>query len=97
MLHGGAHKTNNVIGQAILAREIGAKKIICETGAGQHGIATAMIGALFGFETKVFMGEKDVKRQKVNVERMRLLGATIVEVTNGTKGLKDAVNEAMRY
>jgi len=97
LLHGGAHKTNNVIGQALLAREIGVENLICETGAGQHGIATAMIGALFGFKTKIFMGSKDVARQKVNVERMKLLGAEVVEINSGSQSLKDAVNEAMRY
>ncbi len=97
LLHGGAHKTNNVLGQAILAREMGSKKIICETGAGQHGIATAMIGALFGFKTKVFMGAKDVERQKMNVDRMKLLGAEVIEIDAGSMSLKDAINEAMRY
>ncbi len=97
LLHGGAHKTNNVLGQGILAREMGAKNIICETGAGQHGIATAMIGALFGFKTTVFMGNKDIKRQKVNVDRMKLLGADVIEVDSGSESLKDAINEAMRY
>jgi len=97
LLHGGAHKTNNVLGQAILAREIGSKKIICETGAGQHGIATAMVGALFGFEVKIFMGAKDVERQKMNVDRMKLLGAEVVAIKSGSKSLKDAINEAMRY
>jgi len=97
LLHGGAHKTNNVLGQGILAREMGVKKIICETGAGQHGIATAMIGSLFGFSTKVFMGTKDIRRQKVNVERMKLLGAEVIEIKSGSQSLKDAINEAMRY
>ena len=97
LLHGGAHKTNNVLGQGLLAREFGAKEIICETGAGQHGIATAMIGALFGFKVKVFMGKKDVIRQSVNVDRMKLLGAEVVSINSGSKSLKDAINEAMRY
>ncbi len=97
LLHGGAHKTNNVLGQAILAREMGSKKLICETGAGQHGIAVSMVGALFGFEVRVFMGAKDVERQKVNVERMKLLGAQVVEIKSGSRSLKDAINEAMRY
>jgi tryptophan synthase beta chain len=96
-LHGGAHKTNNVIGQAILARIMGAKALIAETGAGQHGIATAMAGAKFGLPVRVFMGQKDIERQAVNVERMKLLGAEVVAVTSGSKSLKDAINEAMRY
>lgn len=97
LLHGGAHKTNNVLGQALLAREMGAKNLIAETGAGQHGIATAMVGAHFDLPVKIFMGEKDIIRQAVNVERMRLLGAEVISVTSGSKSLKDAVNEAMRY
>jgi len=97
LLHGGAHKTNNVIGQALLAREMGAKYLIAETGAGQHGIATAMAGAHFKLPVKVFMGEKDVIRQQVNVERMRLLGAEVISVKTGSASLKDAINEAMRY
>lgn len=97
LLHGGAHKTNNVLGQALLAREMGAKNLIAETGAGQHGIATAMVGAHFGFPVKIFMGEKDVIRQAVNVERMRLLGAEVISITAGSRSLKDAINEAMRY
>lgn len=97
LLHGGAHKTNNVVGQALLAREIGAKYLIAETGAGQHGIATAMAGAHFGLPVKVFMGAKDVVRQKVNVERMELLGAEVISIENGSASLKDAINEAMRY
>ncbi len=95
--HGGAHKTNNVIGQALLAREMGSKSLIAETGAGMHGIATAMVGARFGFPVKVFMGAKDVVRQKVNVERMELLGAEVIPVESGSASLKDAINEAMRY
>ncbi len=97
LLHGGAHKTNNVIGQAIIAREMGAKHLIAETGAGQHGIATAMAGAHFNMPVKVFMGAKDVVRQQVNVERMRLLGAEVISVETGSASLKDAINEAMRY
>lgn len=97
LLHGGAHKTNNVIGQAILAREMGAKRLIAETGAGQHGIASAMAAAQIGLPLKVFMGAKDVARQKVNVERMELLGAEVISVETGSKSLKDAINEAMRY
>jgi tryptophan synthase beta chain len=97
LLHGGAHKTNNVVGQALLAREMGAKFLIAETGAGQHGIATAMAGARFGMPVKIFMGKKDVERQQVNVERMRLLGAKVISVTSGSRSLKDAINEAMRY
>ena len=97
LLHGGAHKTNNVIGQALLAREMGAKYLIAETGAGQHGIATAMAGAHFNLPVKVFMGAKDVARQHVNVERMKLLGAEVIAVESGSASLKDAINEAMRY
>lgn len=97
LLHGGAHKTNNVLGQALLAREMGAKFIIAETGAGQHGIATAMAGAKFKLPVKIFMGSKDIERQKVNVERMQLLGAEVVSVESGSKSLKDAINEAMRF
>ena len=97
LLHGGAHKTNNVIGQALIAREMGAKYLIAETGAGQHGIATAMAGAHFNLPVKVFMGAKDVARQQVNVERMKLLGAEVISVETGSASLKDAINEAMRY
>ena len=97
LLHGGAHKTNNVVGQALIAREMGAKYLIAETGAGQHGIATAMAGAHFNLPVKVFMGAKDVARQQVNVERMRLLGAEVISVETGSASLKDAINEAMRY
>ena len=97
LLHGGAHKTNNVLGQALLAREMGAKYLIAETGAGQHGIATAMVGALFNFPTKIFMGAKDVVRQSTNVERMKLLGSEVIVVDSGSQSLKDAINEAMRY
>lgn len=97
LLHGGAHKTNNVIGQALIAREMGAKYLIAETGAGQHGIATAMAGAHFKLPVKVFMGAKDIARQQVNVERMKLLGAEVISVDTGSSSLKDAINEAMRY
>ena len=94
--HTGAHKINNVIGQALLARRMGKKRIIAETGAGQHGVATATICARFGMECVVYMGSEDVKRQAQNVYRMKLLGATVVPVESGSKTLKDALNEAMR-
>ncbi len=96
LLHGGAHKTNNCLGQALLATYMGKKRIIAETGAGQHGFATAMVGALFGLKTVIFMGEEDVRRQAMNVLRMELCGAEVVPVTTGSRTLKDAVNEAMR-
>ena len=96
LLHGGAHKTNNAIGQALLAREIGKTRIIAETGAGQHGVATAMAGALFGMQTEVYMGEVDMARQHANVLRMKLLGATVHPVKTGGRTLKDAINAAMR-
>ena len=95
--HTGAHKINNVIGQALLAKRMGKTKIIAETGAGQHGVATATACALFDMECEVFMGAEDVERQRPNVERMRLLGAKIHPVTSGTGTLKDAMNEALRY
>ena len=95
--HTGAHKINNVIGQALLAKRMGKTKIIAETGAGQHGVATATACALFEMECEVFMGAEDVERQRPNVERMRLLGAKIHPVTSGTGTLKDAMNEALRY
>ena len=95
--HTGAHKINNAIGQALLAQRLGKHKIIAETGAGQHGVATATACALLGLECTVFMGEKDIDRQRPNVERMKILGATIVPATSGSKTLKDATNEAMRY
>ena len=95
--HTGAHKINNVLGQALLAKRMGKTKIIAETGAGQHGVATATACALFNMECEVFMGAEDVERQKPNVERMRLLGAKIHPVTSGTGTLKDAMNEALRY
>ena len=94
--HTGAHKINNVLGQALLAKRMGKTKIIAETGAGQHGVATATACALFNMECEVFMGAEDVKRQKPNVDRMRLLGAKIHPVTSGTGTLKDAMNEALR-
>ena len=95
--HTGAHKINNVIGQILLAKNMGKNKIIAETGAGQHGVATATACALFGFECEVFMGAKDIERQKPNVQRMQLLGAKINPVTSGTGTLKDAMNDALRF
>ena len=95
--HTGAHKINNVVGQGLLARRMGKTRVIAETGAGQHGVATATIAARFGMECKVFMGARDVERQAPNVHRMRLLGAEVVPVTSGTSTLKDAMNEALRY
>jgi tryptophan synthase beta chain len=95
--HGGAHKINNVMGQALLAKKMGKTKLVAETGAGQHGFATAIAGAYFGMETKVFMGEIDIIRQAYNVYRMQLLGAEVVPVKSGSKTLKDAVNEGLRY
>ena len=95
--HTGAHKINNVIGQILLAKKMGKTRIIAETGAGQHGVATATACALFGFECEVFMGAKDIERQKPNVQRMQLLGAKINPVTSGTGTLKDAMNDALRY
>jgi tryptophan synthase beta chain len=94
--HTGAHKINNVIGQALLARHLGKPRVIAETGAGQHGVATATIAARYGTECVVYMGSEDVKRQAQNVYRMKLLGATVVPVESGSKTLKDALNEAMR-
>jgi len=94
--HTGAHKINNCIGQALLARHMGKKRIIAETGAGQHGVATATIAARLGLECQVFMGEEDVRRQALNVYRMKLLGAQVIPVTSGSRTLKDAMNEAMR-
>ena len=96
LLHTGAHKINNCLGQALLARRMGKKRIIAETGAGQHGVATATVCALFGFDCTVYMGEEDMRRQRLNVFRMRLLGAKVVPVTNGSRTLKDAISEAMR-
>jgi tryptophan synthase beta chain len=94
--HTGAHKVNNVIGQALLARRMGKPRVIAETGAGQHGVATATIAARFGMECVVYMGSEDIRRQAANVYRMKLLGATVVPVESGSKTLKDALNEAMR-
>jgi tryptophan synthase beta chain len=94
--HTGAHKVNNTIGQGLLARRMGKKRVIAETGAGMHGVATATIAALFGMQCEVFMGEEDTRRQAQNVFRMKLLGATVTPVTAGTATLKDAMNEAMR-
>ena len=94
--HTGAHKVNNCIGQAILARRMGKPRVIAETGAGQHGVATATVAARYGMECVVYMGSEDIKRQAANVYRMKLLGATVVPVESGSKTLKDALNEAMR-
>ena len=94
--HTGAHKVNNTIGQALLAKRMGKTRIIAETGAGQHGVATATAAALFGIKCEIFMGEKDMSRQQENVKRMRLLGANVIQVRSGTKTLKDAMNDAMR-
>ena len=95
--HTGAHKVNNTVGQILLARRMGKRKVIAETGAGQHGVATATVAALFGLECDVFMGTEDIRRQSLNVFRMKLLGARVHEVTSGTATLKDAMNEALRY
>lgn len=95
--HTGAHKINNALGQGLLAKRMGKQKVIAETGAGQHGVATATVAALLGLECKVFMGEEDTIRQQLNVFRMKLLGAEVIPVTSGTKTLKDACNEALRY
>jgi len=97
LLHGGAHKVNNTLGQGLLAKYMGKTKLIAETGAGQHGLATAMIGALFGMETKIFMGVIDIERQSVNVHKMKLCGAEVIGVEGGTGTLKDAINDALRY
>ena len=94
--HTGAHKINNTVGQALVARRMGKRRIIAETGAGQHGVATATVCARFGLECVVYMGETDIARQAINVFRMKLLGATVVPVTSGSKTLKDALNEALR-
>ena len=96
LLHTGAHKINNCLGQALLARRMGKHRIIAETGAGQHGVATATVCALFGLECVVYMGEEDMRRQRLNVFRMRMLGAKVVAVTSGSRTLKDAISEAMR-
>jgi tryptophan synthase beta chain len=94
--HTGAHKINNTLGQALLARRMGKRRLMAETGAGQHGVATATVAALFGMECAVYMGEEDIERQAPNVKRMRLLGAEVVPVSSGTKTLKDAMSEALR-
>jgi tryptophan synthase beta chain len=96
LLHTGAHKINNCLGQALLARRMGKRRIIAETGAGQHGVATATVCALLGFDCVVYMGEEDMRRQRLNVFRMRLLGAKVVGVATGSRTLKDAISEAMR-
>ncbi len=95
--HTGAHKINNTIGQALLAKYTGKKRVIAETGAGQHGVATATVAARFGLECTVFMGEEDMRRQALNVFRMRMLGAEVVAAKSGTRTLKDATNEAIRH
>ncbi len=97
LVHGGAHKMNNALGQGLLAKYMGKKKLIAETGAGQHGLATAMVGALFGMETKILMGVTDIERQSVNVHKMKLCGAEVIGVEGGTGTLKDAINDALRY
>jgi tryptophan synthase beta chain len=96
LLHGGAHKTNQVLGQALLTKRMGKKRVIAETGAGQHGVATALACALMGLEARIYMGAKDIDRQQPNVFRMKLMGAEVIPVTSGSGTLKDAVNEAMR-
>ena len=95
LLHGGAHKINNALGQALLAKKAGKKRLIAETGAGQHGTATCMVGALFGLDTEIYMGRKDAERQRMNVFRMRLMGAEVNEVTREGEGLADAVDAAL--
>lgn len=95
--HTGSHKINNTLGQALLAKKMGKSKVIAETGAGQHGVATATVAALFGMECRIFMGEEDIRRQAPNVFRMKILGAEVIPVKSGTATLKDAMNEAMRY
>ena len=97
LLHGGAHKTNNTIAQGLLAKRMGKKKLIAETGAGQHGVATALVGAMLNLEVEIFMGAKDVARQRPNVQRMELFGAKIRPIEAGSASLKDAINETMRY
>jgi len=96
LLHGGAHKTNQVLGQGLLAKRMGKTRLIAETGAGQHGVATAMVGALLGFKTVVYMGAEDAERQQLNVFRMQLMGAEVIAVEGGGRTLKDAINEALR-
>jgi tryptophan synthase beta chain len=97
LAHTGAHKINNALGQALLAKRLGKTKVIAETGAGQHGLASATVAARFGLECKVFMGEVDVRRQYPNVYAMKLLGAEVIPVTDGTRTLKDAVNATLKY
>lgn len=96
LLHSGAHKLNNALGQGLLAKHMGKKRLIAETGAGQHGVATAIAGAVLGLEVDVFMGEVDIKRQSLNVARMNMMGARVIPVSSGTRTLKDAMNEALR-
>jgi len=96
LVHGGSHKLNNTLGQALLAKRMGKKRLIAETGAGQHGVATAIVGAALGIPVEVYMGEVDTRRQALNVFRMELMGAKVIPVTSGTRTLKDAINEAMR-
>jgi len=96
LLHGGAHKTNQALGQGLLARNMGKRRLIAETGAGQHGVATALTGAVLGLETRIYMGAVDMERQRANVFRMRLMGAEVVPVETGSRTLKDAINEALR-
>ena len=96
LVHGGSHKLNNTLGQALLAKHMGKKRLIAETGAGQHGVATAIAGAALGLPVEVYMGETDTRRQALNVFRMQLMGATVIPVTSGTRTLKDAINEALR-
>ena len=96
LLHTGAHKINNTLGQVLLAVKMRKRRIIAETGAGQHGVATATVAALFGLECEIFMGEEDIKRQAINVFKMKILGARVTPVHSGSKTLKDAMNEAMR-
>jgi tryptophan synthase beta chain len=96
LVHGGAHKFNNALGQGLLTKRMGKPRLIAETGAGQHGVATAMIGAALGLSTEVYMGSRDIIRQRPNVDRMELLGATVHPVTSGSRTLKDAINEALR-
>jgi tryptophan synthase beta chain len=96
LLHGGAHKTNQVLGQGLLAKRMGKSRLIAETGAGQHGVATAIVGALLGFQTVIYMGAEDVERQELNVFRMQLMGSEVIPVESGSRTLKDAINEALR-
>ena len=96
LVHGGSHKLNNTLGQALLAKRMGKKRLIAETGAGQHGVATAIVGAALGMPVEVYMGEVDTQRQALNVFRMELMGAKVIPVKSGTRTLKDAINEALR-